>query len=201
MPNDEMKPVAQADASVIRRPNSEEAMEACGRYIVECVAPDGTVKWRDEIDNLVTTAGKNHMLDNYIAGSGFTQVGPYLGLISSVGYGAGPAAGDTMSSHAGWVEAGNGTNYPLWSTPASNARGTCAWSAASAGVKALSSAISFTIATTGGTVKGCFLVLGASAVATNNSTAGTLFSAGTFTGGDKVVAVADTLNVSWQLSL
>jgi hypothetical protein len=49
-------------------------------------------------------------------------------------------------------------------------------------------------------VKGAFLVLGSGAVTTNNSTAGTLFSAGTFTGGDKVVATGDTLTVTYTLS-
>jgi len=199
--NDDLHSQVSTDASVIRGGTLAEAMGAAGRYTVECVAPDGMVKWSDTIDNLVTTVGKNHLLDNYLAGSSFSQVGPYLGLISSVSYGAGPATGDTMSSHAGWTEAGNGSNYPNWSTPASNARGTCTFSAAAAGVKALTAAISFVIATNGGTVKGCFIALGASAVATNASTAGTLFSAGTFTGGDKVVAIADTLNVSWQLSV
>lgn len=176
-----------------------EQMEVCGVYTAQCFDADGNLKWEDTFPNLVTTAGKNHLLDNYIAGSGFTQVGPYLGLISSVGYTTGPAAGDTMASHGGWAEAGNGTNYPNWSTPASNARATPTWAAASAGSKAANS-VSFTIATNGGTVKGAFLVLGASAVATNNSTAGTLFSAGTFTGGDKVVAIGDTLTVTYTLS-
>lgn len=190
-----------AGASVLRNSAVIAALAMCGRYEVSCVGPDGVEKWRDVIDNLVTTAGKNHMLDNYLAGSSFSQVGPYLGLISSVGYTTGPAAGDTMTSHTGWAEAGNGTNYPVWTTPSSNARGTCSFAAASSGSKALSAALAFTIGATGGTVKGCFIVLGANAVATNNSTAGTLFSAGTFSGGDKVVASADTLNVSWSLAL
>lgn len=196
-----LQPRVEVDASIVRAPaHFLEALAARGRYEAWCER-DGAEIWRDTIDNLVTTIGKNHMLDNYLAGSSFSQVGPFLGLISSVGYGVGPAAGDTMSSHAGWAEAGNGSNYPLWSTPASNARGSCSFSAASGGSKALSAAVAFVIATTGGTVKGCFIVLGASAVSTNNSTAGTLFSAGTFTGGDKIVQVGDTLNVSWSLAL
>lgn len=177
-----------------------ERAEALGRYRMECVGPDGIVKWSEEFDNVVTTVGKNLALDTFLAGSAYTVTGPYLGLISSVGWSA-VAAGDTMSSHAGWNEAGNGANYPNWSTPASNARGSVSWSAASSGSKALSSNVSFTIATNGGTVKGAFLVYGSGAVATNASTAGTLLSAGAFSGGDKVVSVGDTLNVSWSLSL
>jgi len=62
--------------------------------------------WRDEVArNLVTTVGKNYLLDNGLAGSSYTAAF-YLGLISSTSYSA-VAAGDTMSSHAGWLEAGN----------------------------------------------------------------------------------------------
>jgi hypothetical protein len=170
-----------------------------GRYEVWCVR-NGREIWRDVINNLVVTGGKNHMLDNYLAGSAFTQTGPFLGLISSVGFSA-IASTDTMSSHPGWAEAGNGSNYPNWSTPSSNARASVSWAAASAGIKALSAAVSFTIATNGGTLKGCFMVLGSGAVSTNNSTAGTLLSAGTFSGGDRLVNVADVVNATWQLSL
>ena len=42
-------------------------------------------------------------------------------------------------------------------------------------------------------VKGCFLVLGTGALSTIDNTAGTLYSAGTFTGGDKTVSNGDTL--------
>jgi hypothetical protein len=45
------------------------------------------------------------------------------------------------------------------------------------------------------------MVFGTGAVATNNSTAGILLSAGVFTGGDKVLATGDTLQVSWSLAL
>jgi hypothetical protein len=149
--------------------------------------------WSDKIYNLVTTVGKNHMLDNYITGSAFTQVGPFMGLISSVSYSA-IAAADTAASHAGWTEAGS-TNAPTFS-----ARIAPSWSAASAGAKAASSAVSFTM-TGSGTLKGAFLVLGTGAVSTLMSTAGTLFSAGLFSGGDQVVSNGNVVQVSYSLSL
>lgn len=149
--------------------------------------------WEDEFHNLVTTAGKNLFLDSFISGSSFTQVGPYMGLISSVSYSA-IAAADTMASHAGWTEAGS-TNAPTFA-----ARGTPAWSAASAGAKATSSAVSFTM-TGAGTLKGCFLVLYTGAVTTLMSTAGTLFSAGLFTGGDQVVSSGNVVTVTYSLSV
>lgn len=171
-----------------------EAAEAHGRFYVECFDKDGNLKWTDTAENVVTTVGKNLALDTYLAGAAYTVVGPFMGLISSTSFTA-VAAADTMASHAGWLEAGN-ANAPTYTSP----RKTAAWSAASAGSKALSSALVFAISGSG-TVKGCFLVYGSGALSTIDNTAGTLYSAGLFTGGDKVVANGDTLNVSYSTSL
>lgn len=154
------------------------------------------VKWQDTVKNVVTDVGKNLLLDTGLAGSAYTVTGPYMGLISSVGYTSVPVAADTMASHATWVEAGNSTNYPLFT-----ARIAPSWSAASAGSKATSAAVSFTIGATGGTLKGCFLVFGSGAVTTLADTNGTLLSAGLFTGGDKVVSPSDVVNVTYSLGL
>lgn len=151
------------------------------------------LRWSEPIvPNLVVTTGKNYLLDNGMAGSAYTAAF-YLGLISSVGYTA-VAAGDTMASHAGWTEAGTGPNFPLFSQVA---RPAVSWSAAAAGVKAIAASIVFNIITTGGTVQGAFLTT----VTTLNGTTGTLFSGGVFSGGAKVVAPGDTLNVSYSLSV
>lgn len=141
-------------------------------------------------ENLVTTVGKNYLLDNGLAGSAFTAA-YYMGLISSTSYSTIVAA-DTMSSHAGWLEAGI-ANTPTYSE---SARRTAAWSATSAGSKALSAALRFTF-TGSGTVKGCFLTT----VATKDGTTGTLYSAGLFTGGDQPVVNTNTLDVSYTASL
>lgn len=164
--------------------------------------PMADVIWRDTAKNTVCTEGKNLALDTFLAGSGYTVVGPFLGLISSVSWTA-TAAGDTMAQLAGtngWREAGT-TNAPQWTTPASGARRTtnAGWNAAASGSKALTAALSFSISTSG-TVKGAFLVYGTGAVATNLDTNGKLMSAGVFSGGDKVVANLDTLNVSYSLA-
>lgn len=163
-----------------------EEAEATGVYVVECVGPDGVVKWRDEIKNLVTTGGKNDALDKYLAGSAYTAAW-YVGLIDSSGY-TGVAAGDTSASHAGWTE---NTNYSQANRVAA------AFAAASSGSKATSAASAFSINGAGGTIKGCFLISNN----TKGGTTGILYSAGLFSGGDKTVANLDTLNVSYTASL
>lgn len=189
---------ARVDAAVLKETIlAEAAGKLKGQYVFECHGPDGTLKWKDTIENLVTTVGANLMLDTLLGGSGYTVTGPYMGLISAVDYGAGPAEGDTMGSHAGWKEAG-GTNAPTYS----GTRKTVSFSAASGGVKAASSNPVFSITSGSGvTVKGAFLVLGAGASATIDNTGGVLYSAGVFSGGDKVVSNGDTLTVSYQTSL
>ena len=172
----------------------DEKAAAGGRFEVECIGPDGKVKWTDTIENTVVTVGKNLALDTYLAGASYTVVGPFMGLISSTSWSA-IAAGDTLASHAGWLEAGN-ANAPTYTAP----RKTCAWSAASGGSKALSSALAFAI-TGSGTIKGCFIVYGSGAVSTIDNTSGTLYSAGLFSGGDKTVGNGDTVNVSYTASL
>lgn len=108
---------------------------------------------------------------------------------------SGTRIADTMASHGNWTEAGS-TNAPTYS----GTRATASWSAASGGAKAFASAAAFSMTGTG-TVEGAFLVYGSGAVSTIGSTAGTLFSAGAFTGGSQAVASGDTLNVSYTVTM
>jgi hypothetical protein len=192
--DENMNAKATVDASVIRGGGMGEQTEAHGRFVFECVGPHGEVKWAETIENVVCTAGKNLAFDTFLAGSNYTVTGPFMGLISSVGFSA-VSAGDTMSSHADWLEAG-GANAPTYTAP----RNTCAWNAASAGCKALSSALSF-VFTSAGTIEGAFLTYGPGAVSTIDNTGGTLWSAGVFSGGAKAVGGGDTLNVSYSVSM
>lgn len=173
-------------ASIGRSAVHAEKAEAHGRYVVECRDAAGNLKWSEGIENLVTTAGKNDALDKYLAGATYTAAW-YLGLIGSASYTTGPAAGDTAGSHGGWVES---QDY------SQGARPTASFAAASGGSKALSSAAVFTI-NANVTIKGCFLISNA----TKSGTTGILYSAGLFSGGDKVVQNGDTLNVSYTASL
>ena len=191
---DKLKASAAAFCGLIASAFVGDTLLVKGVFVAECYGADGVLKWRDEFRNTVVTVGKNAMLDAALAGSAYTVTGPFMGLISSVSYTA-ISASDTMASHSGWTEAG-ATNAPTYTSP----RKTCAWSAASAGAKALSAALSFAITGTG-TLKGAFLNYGSGATSVIDATAGTLFSAGLFTGGDRAVLNGDTVNVSYQVSL
>lgn len=174
---------AAAAACLMTGAGMAEAAQLGGRYRVECVGADGQVKWVDYIDNLVTTVGKNDLLDKYLAGSAYTAAW-YLGLISATGYTA-VAAGDTSASHAGWTES---TAYSNATRPAPS------WGSASAGSKA-STATAFTINATD-TIKGAFLISNS----TKGGTTGVLYSAGLFAAGDRSVINGDTLNVTYTAS-
>ena len=172
-----------------------DQLSAEGFYTVKCYEKEGgKLLWQDVIENVVCTAGKNLALDTILAGSAYTVTGPYMGLISSISYVSVPVAADTMASHATWTEAGS-TNAPTFA-----ARVAPAWSAASAGSKATSAAVSFTM-TGAGTLKGAFLAFGTGAVTTLMSTAGTLLSAGLFSGGDQVVSTSNVVTVTYSLSI
>ena len=67
-------------------------------YAFECRDADGNLKWADEFDNLVTTAGKNDLVDKYFKGATYTAAW-HLGLKGT----GSAAAGDTLASHAGWA--------------------------------------------------------------------------------------------------
>jgi hypothetical protein len=96
---------------------------------------------------------------------------------------------DTQASHASWLEVGL-ANAPAYT----GNRPTPTFSAAAAGAKTTSSAVTFAI-TSSGTVAGCFINIGGSA--TKDNTTGTLFSAGDFTAGSKTVTSGDTLSVTY----
>jgi len=164
----------------------EDTMSIQGHYSAVCYSVDGFVKWSDEIENLVTTVGKNLTLDTILGNSAAGAV--VMGL-----KGVGTAAvTDTQASHPTWLEVGL-ANAPTYS----GNRPTPSFSAASAGSKTTSSAVSFSITGTG-TVAGCFINIGGSA--TKDSTTGTLFSAGDFSS-SKAVVSGDTIAVTYTATL
>lgn len=158
-----------------------------GIYTVECFGEDGQLKWAETIENLWTTVGRNDALDKYLSGAAYTQT-INMGL-----KGAGVAViADTQASHASWLEVGL-ANAPTYT----GGRKVPAFSAASAGSKATSAAVSFAITSTG-TVAGCFLNNGGST--TIDNTTGILFSAGDFASSRAVIS-GDTLNITYTATL
>src|ERR1700757_3014827 len=59
-----------------------EMGRARGLYRAECRTRFGLLKWVDDVDNVVTWAGKNDMETNYLKASAFTQT-LYMGLIGN----------------------------------------------------------------------------------------------------------------------
>ncbi len=171
-----------------------EDVQIKGRFSMRCTDSEGKELWADDFDNLLTTLGKNFLLDTTLAGSAYTVTGPFMGLISSVGFTA-VAAADTMASHAGWNEAQGATNVPDYT----GNRQTPSWSAASAGSKTFSAGLAY-VFTSNGTIQGAFMAIGTGAVATKNSTAGTLFNAGTLSAAQPVIST-NTLTVTWTGTL
>ena len=167
-----------------------EAAQATGVYHIECHDKDGNLKWQADSKNLVVNAGLA-----YMAGTALTSVAQitswYIGL-----YGAGasntPAAGDTMSSHAGWTEVvaySNATRVAATFATATTANPSVATNSASPAV--------FNINGTT-TVGGAFLTSGSA----KSGTTGTLYSAADFSApGDRSVVSGDTLSVTYTLSL
>jgi hypothetical protein len=167
-----------------------EAAQATGVYHIECHDKDGNLKWQADSKNLVVNAGLA-----YMAGTALTSVAQitswYLGL-----YGAGasntPAAGDTMSSHAGWTEVvaySNSTRVAATFATATTANPSVVTNSASPAA--------FNINGTT-TVGGAFLTSGSA----KSGTTGTLFSAADFgSPGDRSVVNSDTLSVTYTFSL
>jgi hypothetical protein len=153
------------------------------KYHVECIKPDGSLRWADDFYNLVTTVGLNDSLDKHFKGSSYTAAW-YVGLASSS-----PtfAAGDIMSSHAGWTEV---TDY------SESVRQTLTLGTPSAGsVDNSASKAVFSINATV-TIGGAFL----NTVSTKSGTTGILYGGGAFSGGNRSAQSGDTLNVTVTLS-
>lgn len=185
-----------SSASLIKNADFTEQVGMEGRFEAKCYDKDGNLKWEETIDNLVMAVGKQLMLDTLLAGSSYTAT-VVMGLVSGA---SSPtyAAADTQSSHAGWLESG-AANAPTYSgtrkTPAFSSATSSGSTPTNVTTKTTSSAVSFTF-TGSGTVAGCFININGSS--TIDNTTGTLYSAGSFTGGNKTVASTDVLNVTYS---
>lgn len=173
-----------------------DCVKAKGWFSAVCHDADGAELWREEFPNVVTTVGKNIMLQTLMTGSAYSVTGPFIGLISSVSFSA-VAASDTMSSHPGWTES-DSTHAPAYTVSSSANRATGVFGTAASGSIAITNIV-FTM-TGSGTVEGAFVTLGSGAVNTWENTGGTLYSAGTF-GTPQPVVNGNTITLSYSTSL
>jgi len=177
-----------------------EGMGVEGWYHVVCRDKDGNIKWEEEFPNLVVAIGKQLMLDTLLKGSSYSVTGPYLGLLNAS---ITPAATDVMSTIVPSKE------FIAYTVGGSAVRGTAVFaSSTSTGstpsnvTSSTATAITYTITGSGGTVYGCFLVLGTGASSAQSNTSGTLYSEGNFsvakttTSGDTVSVVYSTTATS-----
>jgi hypothetical protein len=176
----------QVSATLVTRPGLGETVGAGGVYTVTCVGADGVEKWSDTFHNLVVNQGLANMNGAYLAGTAQTTTW-YLGLVTGPGSGTTFAAGDTLSSHAGWTES---------SAYGGSRKAVTFGSATTANPSVISNT-----ASPSSFVMNATVVIAGAFLASTTDNSGILFSEGDFTGGDKSVASGDTLNVTYTFSL
>lgn len=170
-------PKDKVDAVLIANAAVQEIMPTFKfTYKFNCVDKDGNLKWEETIENLVTTEGKNDIINKYFKGSSYTAAW-YCGL-----KGAGSAnVADTLASHGGWAE----------ETPYSGNRKAITFGTTAAGSNT-ATVIPFSIT-------GSATVAGAMIASVNTGSSGILYSAGDFAA-SRTVASGDTLNVTLIVS-
>jgi len=159
-----------------------------GVFTVTCFDANGNLKWEEQFHNLVVNVGLQDLNTKYFTGSGYTAAW-FLGLVDG---GTTPtyAAGDTLASHAGWNELPPGTTY------SGNRKSVTFGTATTADPSVITNSASpsvFNIIASA-TVAGAFLT------SASSGTSGILFSEGNFTGGNKIVANGDTVNVTYTFN-
>lgn len=153
------------------------------QYSVECWRDDRLI-WEESFHNLVTTAGRNQVLDaTFRAGKGANAW--CVGLVDNAGFAA-YAVADTMVSHAGWAES---TAYAEAARPSYLPS-----AAASASINNSASKAVFTM-NLYAIIRGAFLV----DVATKGGTLGTLYGVGDFVVARSVIN-GDVLRVTITVS-
>lgn len=152
-------------------------------YEVVARDKDGNELWRESVPNLVTTAGLNDSLTQHFKGSSYTAAW-YVGITDGS-----PtfAAGDTMSSHAGWTE--------VAAYDEANRQTLTLGSVSAGSVDNSASKAVFTISTNSTVIGGAFLV-------TNNTkggTTGTLYGGAAFAA-NRTLNDDDTLTITVTLT-
>lgn len=157
-------------------------MKLTGRYVITCLDVEGAVKWRERINNLVTTEGKNDLLTQYLKGAAYTAAF-FVALKNASG---GHVAGDTAASHGGWTES---SGYSQGTRPA------LVLGTASGGSIDNSASVAVFSINASDTIYGAFIITNS----TKGGTTGKLLSVGDFSV-PRPVANLETLQVQWSLS-
>ena len=177
---DSLRVADEAAAGLVMGHSAQDSIDVKGVFKVICRAADGSVRWEDDLANLVVTVGKNDLFDKYFLGSSYNAAF-FVGLKTAGSI----SAADTMSSKS-WTEI---TVYSNATRPAYTAGTAVAGSTDNTASPAV-----FNINGTA-TVGGCFIT-------TNNTKGGTtgiLFSATDFAVARSVLA-GDTLTVTYTIS-
>lgn len=166
-------------ASLRRGAPLAEGARVKGQWDIVCRAPDGSVKWRESYQNVVTDEGQDYLLDVGLTGAAQSTTW-YVGLVD----GASPtiAETDTLASSS-WTEneAYSEASRVTWSDG-----GVSGQSVDNSG-----SVASFSIDTNSQTIGGAFLADDN----TKGGTTGTLYAVGTFSSA-KSADSGDTLEVT-----
>ncbi len=162
-------------------PETQLRMTAGTRYHVECYDKQGLLKWTEEFDNTVVTAGLNKYLDATLK-TGLAAPAWYVGLKDT---GAIDPT-DIMSSHVGWAELDVYTGDRKAFVPGTVAAGSVDNSASKAAF----------VIDAADTVYGAFLC----GAATGSGVGVTLLGAGDFAVA-RAVEIGDTLNVQVTCSI
>ena len=138
------------------------------------------LKWVDEFDNLVVNVGLDDSLTQHLKGAAYTAAF-YVGLTDGTPT---VAAADTMAGHAGWVEV---EDYDEAVRQTLTLGAVAAQSVDNSAAPAV-----FTIDADATTIGGAFVTTDN----TKGGAGGTLYGAGAFTAGDKLLDDDDVLNVT-----
>jgi hypothetical protein len=152
---------------------------ASGRYTIKCYNKRGILRWSEVIDNLVVNEGLSYILQSALSNETAAITSWYVGLLATSPT---PLATWTATEIASndFVDYTEGT-LPAWTAGTESGQSV-----------SNSSTADFSINTNSSVIGGAYLI-STSAKATP---AGTLYSAGAFSGGDKNADSGDTLQVT-----
>jgi hypothetical protein len=154
-----------------------------GIFTLTCHDANGRQLWIAKAPNLITTEGINYLLDIMFPGGAGTSATLYVGMTDGTPT---PAAGDTMSSHAGWAEV---TAY------SESVRQTYTDVRSSQTVSNTASKATYSM-NASGTAGGAFLCTNS----TKGGSTGTLVCVGAASGGDEAFADGNTIQVQYDFT-